>query len=104
MKIKTIDVSVKEWFDKANGNSYFSGNISINFGMKTEQDVALPFQYGYGEHYVDMANQKLIHEGIIKGERNNNGSYYPLWQYCKDNNITLRRYKQENCLKRELNY
>ena len=36
MKVKTIDVQVKEWFDKVNGNSYFAGIITINFGMKND--------------------------------------------------------------------
>jgi len=39
MKIKTIDVNVKEWFDKVNGNSYFAGTVSLNFGMKTQKII-----------------------------------------------------------------
>ena len=35
--IKTIDVNCKEWFDKLNGNSYFAGTISINYGLKRMQ-------------------------------------------------------------------
>ena len=102
LEIKTIDVNAKEWFDKINGNSYFSADITLNFDMDNQQILEMPFQYGYGEHYVDMANQKLQQEGYIKENRPKNGFYYPLWQYCKDNNIILRTNKQENCLKREL--
>jgi len=104
MKIKTIDLYCKEWFDKLNGNSYFSCNITLNYGMKNEKSYTLPFQYGYGEHYIDMSNQYLINNNIIKGERNENGSFTPLWRYCRENNVILRTYKKENCLKRELAY
>ena len=55
MKIKTIDVQAKEWFDKVNGNSYFSANISINFGMPSQKNLFIPFQYGYGSQYEHEA-------------------------------------------------
>ena len=99
MKIKTIDINANEWFDKINGNSYFSAVITLNFGMKSEKNIDIPFQYGYGEHYIDVCNQKLIKLDYIK---NNNRSYTHLWQYAEDNNIILRTSKKENCLKREL--
>lgn len=102
MKINTIDIQAKEWFDKVNGNSYFSATIAINYGTKTEKTYYLPFQYGYGDHYIDMANQYLINEKIIKGKRYENGSYSPLWQYCKNNKIILRTSKKENCKKRDV--
>ena len=51
MKIKTIDVNCKEWFDKINGNSYFAGTVTLNYQMENETKFILPFQYGNGEHY-----------------------------------------------------
>lgn len=102
MKIKTIDINAKEWFDKANGNSYFSARITLNFGMKTQKDIAMPFQYGYGDHYIDMANDALDKAGYIKVLRHDNGVRVPLWQFCRDNNIILRTSKKENCLNREV--
>ena len=48
MKTKTIDIQAKEWFDKVNGNSYFAGTITLNYGTETEETFLLPFQYGYG--------------------------------------------------------
>ena len=102
MKIKTIDIIALEWFDRINGNSYFSATIILNYGMKDEKEVILPFQYGYGDHYIDMANQELIKQGYREGQRHENGSYPVLWRYCKENNIILRTTKHENCKKREL--
>ena len=45
MKYKYI-AQTKEWFDKINGNSYFSVQIE-----DIEKDITykLPFQYGYGD-------------------------------------------------------
>jgi len=48
-KIKTIDVQAKEWFDKLNGNSYFSGIITLNFGMPDVETFIIRFQYGCGD-------------------------------------------------------
>ena len=31
MIIKTIDINVKEWRDKINGNSYFAGEVVLNW-------------------------------------------------------------------------
>lgn len=103
MRIKTIDVNAKEWFDKVNGNSYFSGIITLDYGLKSRKEYKIPFQYGYGDHYIDMAMQELIKQGVIKIKRNDNGTYQPLWQYCKDNKIILRTAKKDNCLKKDLN-
>lgn len=99
MKIKTLDVNAKEWFDKLNGNSYFSGTVTINYGAKTEKTLIMPFQYGYGDHYQQMAFKLLQAEKIIK----NIDKMTSLWRYCRENNIILRTNKQENCKKRDLN-
>lgn len=97
MKIKTIDINAKEWFDRVNGNSYFAGTITINFGMESQKTIAMPFQYGYGDHYKDMAGEVLQKAGLI-----NLKPHEALWMYCKDNKIILRTSKQENCRKAEL--
>lgn len=100
--IKTIDINSKEWFDKVNGNSYFSAVITLNYGLPDVEDIKLPFQYGYGDHYVDVANQYLQNNGYIPKERYDNGMYRSLHGHCKANNVILRTNKQEGCLKRDL--
>ena len=102
MKIKTIDITALEWFDRINGNSYFSTTITLNYGMKDQKEIDMPFQYGYGDHYIDKANQELVKQGYREGQRHENGSYPALWRYCKENNIILRTTKHVNCKKREL--
>ena len=97
-KIRTIDINAKEWFDKVNGNSYFSAHICINYGTGTQRNYFIPFQYGYGNHYIDMAKSELIKQGEIKI----NNPMDALWSYCNEHKIILRTSKKENCLKREL--
>lgn len=50
--LKTIDIQAYEWFDKVNGNSYFAAIVTTNFGLSDKKQVKLPFQYGYGDHYI----------------------------------------------------
>lgn len=96
--IKTIDVTAKEWFDKVNGNSYFTGRITVNYGLPDERGFILPFQYGYGSQYeysaLDMICNKtdLISQGSLS-------------RTCREYGIILRRNLYENCRKRDvLNY
>lgn len=96
--MNSINVHAKEWFDRANGNSYFSATIQIDGKLVGE----LPFQYGYGDHYMDQANAYLDENGYIDNPRHENGSRNPLWSYCSDNDIVLYHSKQEGCRKRDL--
>lgn len=100
MKVRTIDIDAKEWFDRINGNSYFSAVVTVNFGMKNAKSYSLPFQYGYGEQYIQAAKEELGKQGLIN--LSDWEKHMLLWQYCNDSNIILRTHKQENCLKREL--
>lgn len=100
--LKTIDIQAYEWFDKVNGNSYFAAIVTTNFGLPDEKQVKLPFQYGYGDHYIDVAKRELHEQGLITLEKYDHGGMEPLWQYCRDNGIILRTSKQKNCLKRDL--
>lgn len=98
MNIKTIDVNAKEWFDRVNGNSYFSAAVTINYGMPDEFSFPVPFQYGYGDSYRHAAFKELQKQGIIP-EQDDRTSY---WQYYRDNNIIDRHSIKERCLKREV--
>jgi len=97
-KIKTLDITAKEWFDKVNGNSYFSCTVTVNYGMKGEQTIKLPFQYGYGDLFRHKAFEALQDHKLIPGQNNTTAP----WCYYDDNNIIARHTKYENCLKRDL--
>jgi hypothetical protein len=96
-KVRTIDVNCKEWFDKLNGNSYFAGTVTINFGMKSQKSFNMPFQYGYGNQFEHEAELTLRRAKVIQCD-----DYKALWRYCRDNNIILRTSLKENCKQKEL--
>ena len=103
MNVKTIDVNAKEWRDRTYGNSYFSAVVTINYKMKDMTSFKIPFQYGYGDHFIDIANQQLHKKGYIFNPRRGiNKIRIPLWQYCEDHNIILRTTKTVGCRKRDL--
>jgi len=53
--IKTIDIQGREWFDKTDGNSYFSARVTVNYGMKDAITFFIEFEYGYGDSYIYAA-------------------------------------------------
>lgn len=87
MKFK-YTVVVTRWFDKVNGNTYHSGEITSN---TTGQVFPVDYQYGYGEQYKQSALEVLTNARKIpiayrglhrwKYERENN---YPIHWICFD--------------------
>lgn len=94
--LKTIDLNARTWFDKVNGNSYFSVLVVLDYGTETEKEIYLPMQYGYGEQYEAEVVKELKRLGYL------DGCNTWLREYCKDNGIILRVDHRKNCLKREL--
>ncbi len=94
--MKTLDINAKEWFDKTHGNSYFSARVVIDYSLPTEQTILIPFQYGYGDHYIYMCMQELKKLGLTNYDRNRS---------LTDSGVIVRCNKQTGCLKREvINY
>ena len=48
---KEYIVEIRIWFDKVNGNSYFSARI---YDLRMNLLKVVPFQYGYGSHPRDV--------------------------------------------------
>ena len=93
IKVNTIDINAKEWFDKVNGNSYFAANVTLNFGQPDQINIVLPFQYGYGDSYQYAAIKALNEQNFI------NVKYL---QDLRENGIIVRYNIQRNCKQREL--
>ena len=70
-EIRSIFIECREWFDKVNGNSYFSARIWVNGG----QVAILPFSYGYGDFYIYEAQKKLLELGYLPQENKNNSLF-----------------------------
>jgi len=98
-KVKTVDVKVKEYYDKVNGNSYFGGEIVTNYGTKGAKFYKIPFQYGYGEHYKDIACKILEDNKAINKRDNPMLSYH---RHYANLGITDRHYKEENVKESEV--
>ena len=80
MKVKSIQVIGKRWFQRSYGNTYHSVKISIN----NNKWIRLPKQYGYGDQYITTAKNYLVKEGFLKEIGDNS-----MWRYCEENNIKL---------------
>lgn len=91
-KVKSICVQAKEWFDKVNGNSYFSADIFVNGDIVHR----LPFEYGYSEYYLQAANKWLADNDYLPD------STLHISSQCRDLGIDLYYSKSENCRKRDL--
>lgn len=68
---RSLFVEARLWFDKQNGNSYFSARVWVDGHIVS----VLPFQYGYGTQYLYEANEELIRLGYIDQEYTGR----PLW-------------------------
>ena len=90
---QTIDINAKHWFDRINGNSYFSAEITINYGQENAQTFILPFQYGYGDAYIYASLNKLRELGYINATNTAD---------LREEGIILRYHIEKNCKKREL--
>ena len=95
--MKTIDLTVKTWRDKVNGNNYVSGRIVIDYAMETERTLVVPFQYGDYLQSEYEATKVLRNTGML--EDNYSGH---LSTYCHEHRIVYRFNHQENCLQRDV--
>lgn len=73
---KSLFIEGREWFDKVNGNSYFSARIWVDGA----QIAILPFQYGYGDQFQHEAQKKLLDLGWLPQAGKSNG----LWSIAKE--------------------
>lgn len=59
--MRSLFIEGKTWFDKVNGNSYFSCRIHIDGKLA----MVLPFQYGYGNQFEYEAMRALADNGKL---------------------------------------
>ena len=100
-QLKTIDINAKEWRDKINGNSYFSSDVTLNYGMNSQETIKLPFQYGYGDHYIHQSLREI--QKLFPKSKWFKENLLGKYQIEKEYKIIIRNNIKTNCLKRELN-
>jgi hypothetical protein len=93
--MKTLDINARSWYDKVNGNSYFSAEIVLDYGTETDRRYFLPFQYGYGDHY----QYETINE--LKRQKEIDNKITMLYQLRDEQNVIVRASKIDT-LKRNL--
>ena len=78
---KSVHVVGRRWFQKSYGNTYFTADIYVD----GELVHTLPKQYGYGDHYADMAYTWLEENNRAPMRiRHPNGGVQPAWQVAQD--------------------
>jgi hypothetical protein len=65
-----LHIEGRRWFQRGPGNTYNSVRIFAN----NERIAHLPFQYGYGDHFLDIALDWLEENGYIQREEYSNHS------------------------------
>ena len=87
-----INIEAVEYNDFQNGNSYFDGVITIDYGQDVKIIMDMPLQYGYENHYKDMAFKQLKKNGIIDTDLQSYDQYY------KNNGIVIKHSKKTGCI------
>lgn len=90
MNKSQLSIDHYEWFDKINGNSYFSVSALLTV-FKTPNTIVnyriiLPFQYGYGSQYEYELARTINTLGILPISRGCNDS---IWKLADDNNVEI---------------
>ena len=80
---KQITISGKRWFEKTNGNTYFSCDIFVN-GTPVNR---IPFNYGYGSMYEQAAIEWLENNGHLK--KDEKGKYTPRWVHEENEDVKI---------------
>lgn len=93
-KVKSIEIYGLKWFQKSYGNTYHRVKVFVN-----DKEIATsPITYGYGDYYVQTAEELLKKNGYLKGKDDRT----PLWRYCQENGIKLRYYAYDVKTEKEL--
>jgi hypothetical protein len=97
--MKTITITGKRWFQKTYGNTYFSA-VGIIDG---DVVVSIPFEYGYGDHYVDCVTREMVKKDLLPGIKHyERGGTEAIWCYCSDRGIKLNYSAADVARKKDL--
>lgn len=70
-----ITIIGKRWFERVNGNTYHSVAVYVNGDMVEY----MPFDYGYGDGYMQTATDILVNHYALPLERLTHGGIESLW-------------------------
>lgn len=75
-KIKSLRIVGKRWFQKLYGNTYHSVLVVVETSKGESLEFFEPFNYGYGEQYLQTAHEILVNNELFKGTYN---EFYAEW-------------------------
>ena len=81
-----ISIEGRRWFQSSYGNTYHSVEIYVDGDLVH----TIPRSYGYGEMYLQNAQEWLIENGYVKGRDTTH-----LRLACEDQGIKLRYHVQD---------
>lgn len=80
----SLTVIGRRWFQRTYGNTYNTAQVIVD----GETVVKTPRQYGYGDHYLDLAADALEDLGLMPNrERYSHGGAESLWRWAERNGI-----------------
>lgn len=97
-QLKHVHITALEWFDKVNGNSYFSAVVTLIAKNETEE-IKIPFQYGYGNHYEEVCLQAIF-DRFPRCKEAKSRRTTALWRFVEDRKI-CRTGQKLTALKRD---
>jgi hypothetical protein len=93
--MKTLTVIGRRWFQRGPGNTYHSAQIIVD-GAEVE---GIGFAYGYGDHYLTTAFQKLQALGLIDPPSEPS---MPLWRWAEQQGVKFTYSVTDVTRKRDL--
>jgi hypothetical protein len=83
MKIQSVNIVGRRWFQKTYGNTYHTAEIFVNGERlhKTEEE------YGYGDQYQETALQWLEKQGLINRRKYDNGGHESARAWAEKNKV-----------------
>lgn len=85
----SIAVSARKWFDKKNGNTYFSVTVRRN---DTGETLREPFEYGYGDQWEQRAADMIEGAGWMTGRTHHpHGGATPLRLWAESQGVRVDR-------------
>ena len=82
-----IVIHGRRWFDKRYGNTYFSCRVHVD----GETVVNIDYEYGYGDMYLQRAQEELFKQGRLPGMTKQEwGGLSPLLSiWARENGVKL---------------
>ena len=95
----SITVIGRRWFQRSYGNTYHTVRVMVD-GVTVWTSEK---QYGYGDQYVQTAEEWLYANVLPAPEKYDNGSYSAaLWAHCADLGVTFEYWAEDVARERDL--